>query len=67
MSLGLIVTPLDTRFSRFKVETAEGGAVPMILKCLPNHSWIVEKTTMKFFTKKYVKQLGALIEGKKKE
>ena len=37
----------------------------MILKYLPDCSWIAEKATMKFFTKAYIRRLGALIESKK--
>jgi len=67
LSLSLVVTPIDPKFRRFKVETNGSGPDAMIVKCLRGHSWIVEKATMKFFTKKYVHQLGKLIEIKKPE
>lgn len=65
LSICLMVTPVDTKFCHFKVETADGGSRPMILKYLPDGSWIAEKATMKFFTKEYILRLGALIEAKK--
>jgi hypothetical protein len=67
LSLYLVITPLDAKLCRFKVETVSTGSDVMILKYLPDHSWIVEKTTMKFFTKEYIHQLGKLIEIKRPE
>lgn len=67
LSLCLVVTPIDTKFHRFKVETLNNGSDFMILKYLPEHFWIAEKVTMKFFTKEYIHQLGKLIEIKRPE
>jgi hypothetical protein len=67
LSLCLVITPLDSKFCRFKVETVSTGSSAMILKYLPDHSWIAEKTTMKFFTKEYIHKLGKLIEIKRPE
>ncbi|MEO6849807.1 MAG: hypothetical protein ABI203_02800 [Mucilaginibacter sp.] len=67
LSLYLVVTPLDANFCHFKVETANIGSGILILKYLPDRSWITEKTTMKFFTKAYTHKLGKLIEVKRPE
>jgi hypothetical protein len=67
LSIGVIVTPIDRKFYRFKVAPVNGGAYPMILNYQPDNSWIVEKATMKFFTAKYVRRLGNLIQIKKPE
>jgi hypothetical protein len=67
LSLDLLVTPTDNQFYRFKVEIVNGGDIPMVFKYQPDHSWILEKATMKFFTKKYVAQLGALVQIKRPE
>ena len=39
----------------------------MIIKYMPDHTWVAENVTMKFFTEKYIRELGALIESKKQE
>ncbi|EHQ30992.1 hypothetical protein [Mucilaginibacter paludis] len=67
MPLSVIVTPIDSKFCRFKVETVRGKAQPMILTYRPDCSWIVEQASMKFFTLAYVGKLGALIKNKKPE
>jgi hypothetical protein len=67
LSLYLVVTPLDAKYCHFKVEDASTGSGVMILKYLPDRSWIAEKTSMKFFTKEYIHQLGKLIEIKRPE
>jgi hypothetical protein len=67
LSLGLIVTPVGNSPDQFKIEMIKGEPNPMILKYLPDHSWIAEKVTMRFFTKKYISELGALIEGNRPE
>ena len=67
LSMDLVVTPMDsTLHHRFKVETITGEANPMIIKCMPDHTWVAENVTMKFFTEKYIRELGALIERKNK-
>jgi len=65
LSMDLVVTP-STLHRRFKVETIAGGANPMIIKYMPDHTWVAENVTMKFFTEKYIRELGALIERKNK-
>jgi hypothetical protein len=67
LSMSLMVTPIDAKFRRFKVETTNSGTDAMIVKCSRGNSWVAEKATMKFFTKKYVHELGKLIEVKKPE
>ena len=67
LSLYLVITPMDSQFQQFKVETLTKGFNVMILKYLPEHSWVAEKVTMKFFTKEYIHKLGKLIEIKKPE
>lgn len=67
LPLGLIVTPVYGSPYRFKIEMIVGEPNPMILKYLPDHSWSAEKVTVKFFTKKYISELGALIEWNRPE
>jgi hypothetical protein len=67
LSLYLVITPMDSKFCRFKVEPVNTGSGMMILKYLADHSWVAEQTTMKFFTKEYIYQLGELIESKRPE
>ncbi len=67
LPLGLIITPLEVTPLRLDVKAVSGDTNSMILKYLPNNSWTAEKCTMKFFTKKYVEQLGLLIQNKKPE
>ncbi len=67
MYMVLIVSPLDAKSMRFKVVSNESVLDDMILKYLPNHTWVAEKSTMKFFTKKYITELGKLIKIKKPE
>jgi hypothetical protein len=52
LSLRLVITPLDSGFSRFKVEAVNSGNGAMILRYLPDHqSWVSEEVAMKCFTK----------------
>jgi hypothetical protein len=67
LSLRLVITPLDSGFRRFKVETINSLNGAMILKYLPGKSWVAEKVAMKCFTKEYIRQLGKLIELKRPE
>jgi hypothetical protein len=68
LSMDLVVTPTDGMLHRrFKVETITGEVNPMIIKYMPDHTWVAENVTMKFFTEKYIRELGALIESKKQE
>jgi len=66
-SLRLFVTPIDANSCRFKIETIRNGTGAMILNYSPDHSWVAEKVTMKFFTKDYIHQLGKLIELERPE
>lgn len=67
LSLPLVITPVDSKCRRFRVETISSGPEAMIVKYLPDHSRVAEKATMKFFTKKYIHRLGRLIEIKQPE
>ena len=67
LSLCLVVTPIDAKFRRFKVETINSTQDAMIVKYSPGHSWVAEKATMKFFTKKYIRELGKLIKIERPE
>jgi len=67
LSLHLLVTPLDSKFYRFKVEAIRSGNGATILKYLPDRSWVAEQVGMKCFTKEYINQLGKLIELEKPE
>jgi hypothetical protein len=67
LSMRLVVTPLDSKFYRFRVDTVSSGHGAVILKFLPDHSWVAEQVSMKCFTKEYIHQLGKLIEIKKAE
>jgi hypothetical protein len=65
--LALVVTPLAMMPYSFLVKTLSDKGNSMIIKRLPNRSWIGEKVTMKYFTKKNIQRLGRLIETKNKE
>ncbi|HEY4196080.1 MAG TPA: hypothetical protein VGM63_11125 [Mucilaginibacter sp.] len=65
--LALIVTPIAMMPYSFIVKTLSGKDNSMIIKRLPNRSWIGEKVTMKYFTKKNIQRLGKLLETKNKE
>jgi len=65
LSLRLVVTPLDSKFYRFKVDVVSSGHGAAILKFLPDHSWVAEQVSMKRFTKEYINQIGKLIEIEK--
>jgi len=66
--MDLVVTPVgSTLHRRFKVETIAGEANPTIIKYMPDHTWVAENVTMKFFTEKYIREVGALIENKNKD
>jgi len=67
MSLRLLVTPIDTKRCHFKVEAVCSSSDAMILTYSQGHSWVAKKTTMKFFTKEYIHQLGKLIEMERPE
>ena len=63
--LALVVTPIAMMPYSFLVKTLSNKNNSMIIKRLPNRSWIGEKVTMKYFTKKNIQRLGRLIETKK--
>jgi hypothetical protein len=63
--LALVVTPIAMMPYSFLVKTLSDKSNSMIIKRLPNRSWIGEKVTMKYFTKKNIQRLGRLIETKK--
>ena len=65
--LALVVTPLAMMPYSFLVKTLGNKGNSMIIKRLPNRSWIGERVTMKYFTKKNIQRLGRLIETKNKE
>ena len=65
--LALVVTPLAMMPYSFLVKTLSDKSNSMIIKRLPNRSWIGERVTMKYFTKKNIQRLGRLIETKNKE
>jgi hypothetical protein len=68
MSIDLMVTPVGSPGDRhFKIEMMTGKASPMFVKYLPDHTWVAENVTMKFFTEKYIVELGALIASKQQE
>ena len=68
MSMDLIVTPVGNSSDRhFEVEMITGETSPMVIKYSPGHTWVAENVTMKFFTEKYICELGALIEIKQQE
>ncbi len=67
MYMVLMVTPLDAKSMRFKVISNDKGIDDMILNYKPNDTWTAEKVHMKFFTKKYICELGKLIKIKKPE
>jgi hypothetical protein len=62
LSMGLIVTPLDSKPFYFKIETTTGGPNSMLMNRMPDHSWNADCIQMKYFTHKNVQRLGALIE-----
>jgi len=64
LSIGLIVTPLDSKPFYFKIETTIGGPNSMFMNRMPDHSWIANCIQMKYFTYKNIQRLGALIEVK---
>jgi hypothetical protein len=51
----------------FRVETIAGSANAMIIKYMPDRTWVAENVTMKFFTERYIRELGLLIEGEQHE
>jgi len=64
-ALAFIVTRISARPYRFKVETAVGEPHATVLKLLPDNNWIAEQVSMKYFTKRNILRLGALIEREK--
>ncbi len=65
--LALVVTPLAMASYSFLVKTLNDAGNSMIIKRLPDKSWIGERVKMKFFTKKNIQRLGQLLEKKEKE
>jgi hypothetical protein len=65
--LALVVTPIAILPYSFLVKTLSDKSTSMIIKRLPDRSWIGEKVSMKFFTKKNIQRLGQLIEFKTQE
>ena len=65
--LALVVTPLAMVPYAFLVKTLNDRASSMIIRRLPDKSWIGEKVKMKFFTKQNIQRLGKLLETKEKE
>ena len=65
--LALVVTPLAILPYRFLIKTLSERSNSMIIKRLPDHSWVGEMVTMKYFTKKNIQRLGKLIEIENKD
>jgi hypothetical protein len=65
--LALVVTPLAMAPYSFLVKTLNYAGNSMIIKRLPDKSWIGERVKMKFFTQKNIQRLGQLLEKKEKE
>lgn len=65
--LPLVVTPLAMAPYSFLVKTLNDKGNSMIIKRLPDKTWIGEMVKMKFFTKKNIQRLGKLLETKQKE
>ena len=65
--IALVVTPLAMAPYSFLVKTLNDMGNSMIIKRLPDKSWIGEMVKMKFFTKKNIQRLGKLLETKEKE
>lgn len=66
-NLQLVITPLAMGSYSFLVKTLNDTGNGMIIKRLPNKTWIGEMVKMKFFTKKNIQLLGKLLETKQKE
>jgi len=64
-AMAFIVTRISTRPYRFKVETSIGEPNATVLKLLPGPIWVAEHISMKYFTKRNIRRLGALIEKEK--
>jgi hypothetical protein len=64
LSLGLIVTAMDSKPFCFRIETTTGGPNSMIINRLPDLTWNAECVTMKYFTQENIQRLGTLIESK---
>lgn len=67
LPLALVVTPLASIPYCFIVKTLNHTGNAMVIKRLPDRSWVGEMVTMKYFTKKNIQRLGRLIEMKNKE
>jgi hypothetical protein len=65
--LALVVTPMAMIPYCFLVKTLGEKSNSMLIKRLPDRSWIGEMVTKKYFTKKNIQRLGKLIETKNKE
>jgi len=64
-SLPLVVTFIALSPYCFHVKTMGESSNSMIIKRLPDHSWIGEKVTMKYFTNENIQLLGKTIESEK--
>jgi len=65
LSMGLIVTTIDSKPFCFKIETTTDGPNSMIINRLPDRTWNAECIKMKYFTDENIQNLGALIESEK--
>lgn len=65
LAMDFIVTRIDSKPYRFKIETVIGEPHATVLKLLPGHKWVAEHVSMKYFTKANIRRLGILIEGEK--
>jgi hypothetical protein len=61
--LPLVVTPKTIPPYCFHIKTVGESSNTMIIKRLPDHSWIGEMVTMKYFTKENIQLLGKIIES----
>jgi hypothetical protein len=66
-AMAFMVTCISANPYRFKIETTVGEPNATVLKLLPGHTWVAEHVAVKYFTKRNIKRLGALIEVKKPE
>ena len=65
--LALVITPIAMIPYGFLVKTLSDKSNSMIIKRLPDRSWIGEMVNKKYFTKKNIQRLGKLIESRNKE
>jgi hypothetical protein len=64
-AMAFIITRISARPYRFKIETTVGEPHATVLRLLPDNNWIAEQVSMKYFTKRNIRRLGALIEKEK--